>query len=127
MSGTVASKSSPEMAGTGAFFTGSIFMAIVPPVAMKDTVGLFWAKAGLCAMAVIIVSVKAACLSFIWGSPVRLFRGFLRSICQSSVASATFFTGPWGHPRFRAGVWSHAGIVQVLGVTVVVCPLSSPT
>src|SRR5690348_12111928 len=38
-SGTVASRSSPEIAGTGACFTGSIFIAIVPPVAMNSTTG----------------------------------------------------------------------------------------
>jgi hypothetical protein len=32
-------RSSPEIAGTGAFFTGSIFIAMVPPVAMSRTVG----------------------------------------------------------------------------------------
>src|SRR5438132_887113 len=39
ISGTVATRSSPEMAGTGAFFTGSIFMAMVPPVAISLTTG----------------------------------------------------------------------------------------
>jgi hypothetical protein len=33
-SGTPATRSSPDSAGTGAFFTGSIFIAIVPPVAI---------------------------------------------------------------------------------------------
>src|SRR4051794_14835971 len=42
-SGTVASRSSPEMAGTGALRTGSIFIAMVPPVAMNATTG--WATA----------------------------------------------------------------------------------
>src|SRR5438067_13764898 len=49
-SGTVATRSSPEMAGTGAFFTGSIFIAIVPPVAMSLTTGNA-GRAGACAMA----------------------------------------------------------------------------
>src|SRR5215467_6498157 len=39
-SGTVLRRSSPEIAGTGACLTGSIFMAIVPPVAMNTTTGL---------------------------------------------------------------------------------------
>src|SRR5690348_9131844 len=39
ISGTVATRSSPEIAGTGAFFTGSIFIAMVPPVAMSRTTG----------------------------------------------------------------------------------------
>src|SRR5438067_5190886 len=39
ISGTVATRSSPEMAGTGAFFTGSIFIAMVPPVAISLTTG----------------------------------------------------------------------------------------
>src|SRR5437879_5701291 len=39
ISGTVATRSSPEMAGTGAFFTGSIFIAMVPPVAISVTTG----------------------------------------------------------------------------------------
>src|SRR3954471_20764568 len=43
ISGTVAIRSSPEMAGTGAFFTGSIFMAMVPPVAIRRTTGRFGA------------------------------------------------------------------------------------
>jgi len=34
------------IAGTGAFLTGSIFIAIVPPVAMNCTTGLFCANAG---------------------------------------------------------------------------------
>src|SRR5277367_1335202 len=38
-SGTVASRSSPEMAGTGACLIGSIFMAMVPPVAKNSTTG----------------------------------------------------------------------------------------
>src|SRR5215218_2255042 len=50
MSGTVASRSSPEMAGTGAFRAGSIFMAMVPPVAIIATTGCCgrccWAAAG---------------------------------------------------------------------------------
>jgi len=41
ISGTVAIRSSPEMAGTGAFFTGSIFIAMVPPVAISRTTGRF--------------------------------------------------------------------------------------
>src|SRR6266481_3033677 len=41
-SGTVASRSSPEIAGTGACLTGSIFMAIVPPVAINTTTGFVW-------------------------------------------------------------------------------------
>ncbi|MFZ1446316.1 MAG: hypothetical protein WAS49_12720, partial [Candidatus Dechloromonas phosphoritropha] len=45
-------------------------MAMVPPVAMKYTVGLFWAKTGLVAMAVIIDRVKAAFLNFNFMSPV---------------------------------------------------------
>ncbi|MGO8881152.1 MAG: hypothetical protein ACLPVO_08355 [Desulfomonilaceae bacterium] len=32
-------RSSPEIAGTGAFFTGSIFIAMVPPVAINLTTG----------------------------------------------------------------------------------------
>ena len=44
MSGTVATKSSPLIAGTGAFFTGSIFIAIVPPVAMSWTTGRLLAR-----------------------------------------------------------------------------------
>src|SRR5215471_20837057 len=44
-SGTVLRRSSPEIAGTGACLTGSIFMAIVPPVAMNTTTGLLWATA----------------------------------------------------------------------------------
>src|SRR5258708_6258475 len=44
-SGTVASRSSPEIAGTGACLTGSIFMAMVPPVARRTTTGLVCAKA----------------------------------------------------------------------------------
>src|ERR1035438_6172145 len=48
-SGTVARRSSPEMAGTMAFLTGSIFMAMVPPVAMKTTTG--WAAAATAAAA----------------------------------------------------------------------------
>src|SRR5271169_695554 len=39
-SGTVASRSSPEMAGTGACLIGSTFMAMVPPVAKNSTTGL---------------------------------------------------------------------------------------
>ena len=39
ISGTVATRSSPLIAGTGAFFTGSIFIAIVPPVAIILTTG----------------------------------------------------------------------------------------
>src|SRR5271156_4272843 len=39
-SGTVASRSSPEIAGTGACLIGSIFMAMVPPVAKNSTTGL---------------------------------------------------------------------------------------
>src|SRR5277367_1730258 len=39
-SGTVASRSSPDMAGTGACLIGSIFIAMVPPVAMSSTTGL---------------------------------------------------------------------------------------
>src|SRR5882724_1077417 len=46
-SGTVASRSSPEIAGTGACLTGSIFMAMVPPVARKTTTGLVWANAAV--------------------------------------------------------------------------------
>jgi hypothetical protein len=37
--GTVATRSSPEMAGTGAFLMGSIFIAIVPPVAISGQTG----------------------------------------------------------------------------------------
>src|SRR5215472_738407 len=44
-SGTVLKRSSPEIAGTAACLTGSIFMAIVPPVAMNITTGLLWAAA----------------------------------------------------------------------------------
>ena len=44
-SGTVASRSSPEIAGTGACLTGSIFMAIVPPVAISTTTGCVAATA----------------------------------------------------------------------------------
>jgi hypothetical protein len=39
VSGTVATRSSPEMAGIGAFFTGSIFIAIVPLVAISGQTG----------------------------------------------------------------------------------------
>src|SRR3954462_8743161 len=46
ISGTVAIRSSPEMAGTGAFFTGSIFIAMVPPVAIRRTTGRL--EAGPC-------------------------------------------------------------------------------
>src|SRR5690242_758897 len=53
ISGTVAMRSSPEMAGTGAFFTGSIFIAMVPPVAIRRTTGRSDAEAadagGFCA------------------------------------------------------------------------------
>src|SRR5438552_17057783 len=45
-SGTLASRSSPDNAGTGAFFAGSIFMAIVPPVA------IMWQTGGACAASV---------------------------------------------------------------------------
>src|SRR5437762_8275920 len=45
ISGTVAIRSSPEMAGTGAFFTGSIFIAMVPPVAINLTTGFAGASA----------------------------------------------------------------------------------
>src|SRR6266567_1399257 len=46
-SGTVAKRSSPEIAGTGACLTGSIFIAMVPPVARKTTTGLVWATDAL--------------------------------------------------------------------------------
>src|SRR5436190_4595451 len=57
ISGTVPTRSSPEMAGTGAFFTGSIFIAIVPPVAMSRTVGRA-GFGGSCASAVAPTSQK---------------------------------------------------------------------
>src|SRR5688572_32176223 len=47
MSGTVASRSSPESAGTGAFLAGSTFIAIVPPVANRTTAGLSCALASV--------------------------------------------------------------------------------
>jgi hypothetical protein len=37
VSGTVDTRSSPLMAGTGAFVNGSIFIEMVPPVAMRRT------------------------------------------------------------------------------------------
>ncbi|KAG1317143.1 hypothetical protein G6F63_015791 [Rhizopus arrhizus] len=44
-SGTVCIRSSPEMAGTTPFVTGSTFIAIVPPVAMNWTTGRLSAAA----------------------------------------------------------------------------------
>src|SRR5579859_6720578 len=38
--GTEAKSSSPDTAGTGAWLTGSFFMAIVPPVASSTQVGM---------------------------------------------------------------------------------------
>src|SRR3954452_9427026 len=44
--GTEAVRSSPESAGTGAWVTGSCFLAIVPPVATTATVGRSAARDG---------------------------------------------------------------------------------
>ncbi len=93
---TVERRSSPEMAGTGAFFTGSIFMAMVPPVAMSRTTGRPFA--GSAAAAGQPARSRAPAASAASGR-VRQGSGTGTDMGTSSPVRACWGTGSGGHRR----------------------------
>src|SRR5918911_4679174 len=76
-SGTVASRSSPEMAGTGACLTGSIFEAMVPPVAINSTTG--WVSSANADAAIRQTRPATEAANLFGIDPPLLSRGFLQA------------------------------------------------